>query len=40
MKDLKYLSAFSIPIMAFLGLYFQGFWVWATPVFAFVCIPV
>jgi alkane 1-monooxygenase len=40
MKDLKYLAAFSIPLMAFLGVYFKGYWVWATPVFAFVCIPV
>ncbi len=40
MKDLKYLAAFSIPIMAVLGLSFQSYWVWATPVFAFVCIPV
>ncbi|ARV09719.1 alkane 1-monooxygenase [Winogradskyella sp. PC-19] len=40
MKDLKYLAAFSIPLFAFLGLYLQGYWVWATPIFAFVCIPV
>lgn len=40
MKDLKYLAAFSIPIVAFLGLLLKGYWVWATPVFAFVCIPV
>ena len=40
MKDLKYLAAFSIPTVSFLGLYFQGYWAWATPLFAFVCIPV
>ncbi|TCK67832.1 alkane 1-monooxygenase [Winogradskyella wandonensis] len=40
MKDFKYLAAFSIPICAFIGLYFQDYWVWLTPVFAFVCIPV
>ncbi|OZV70844.1 alkane 1-monooxygenase [Winogradskyella aurantia] len=40
MKDLKYLAAFSIPLMAFLGLYLKGYWVWATPIFAFVCIPI
>ncbi|WP_412559589.1 alkane 1-monooxygenase [Winogradskyella sp. MIT101101] len=40
MKDLKYLAAFSIPLMVFIGLYLKGYWVWATPVFAFVCIPV
>jgi alkane 1-monooxygenase len=40
MKDLKYLAAFSIPITAFFGLFFKGYWVWATPIFAFVCIPI
>ena len=40
MNDLKYLAAFSIPLFAFIGLYFQGYWAWATPVFAFLCIPV
>ena len=40
MKDLKYLAAFSIPVVAFLGVYFKGYWAWATPSFAFICIPV
>ncbi|MFP4844561.1 alkane 1-monooxygenase [Winogradskyella sp. PE311] len=40
MKDLKYLAAFSIPIIAFVGLFFKGYWVWSTPIFAFVCIPI
>ena len=40
MKDLKYLAAFSIPIVAFIGLFYKSYWVWATPIFAFVCIPV
>jgi alkane 1-monooxygenase len=40
MKNYKYLAAFSIPIMAFLGLFLKGYWVWATPIFSFVCIPV
>jgi len=40
MKDLKYLAAFSIPLFALFGVYYQGYWVWATPIFAFVCIPV
>lgn len=40
MKDFKYLAAFSIPLFAFIGLYLKGYWVWATPIFAFVCIPV
>lgn len=40
MKDLKYLAAFSIPAVAFLGLFLKGYWVWATPIFAFICIPI
>lgn len=40
MKDFKYLAAFSIPFVAFLGLYLKGYWVWATPIFAFMCIPI
>lgn len=40
MKDLKYLAAFSIPIVCFMGLYLKGYWAWSTPIFAFVCIPI
>lgn len=40
MKDLKYLAAFSIPIVAFLSLYFRGNLVFLTPIYAFVVIPV
>ncbi|NRA93400.1 MAG: alkane 1-monooxygenase [Psychroserpens sp.] len=40
MKDLKYLAAFSIPIVAFIGLYFKGTWVFLTPVYAFIMIPI
>jgi alkane 1-monooxygenase len=40
MKDLKYLAAFSIPTVAIIGLVFMGVWAWATPIFAFVCIPI
>ncbi|EDP69519.1 Alkane-1 monooxygenase (Alkane omega-hydroxylase) [Flavobacteriales bacterium ALC-1] len=40
MKDLKYLAAFSIPLVCFLGLFFKGYWAWLTPVFSFVCIPI
>lgn len=39
MKDLKYLAAFSIPVIAFIGLYFKGSLVFLTPVYAFVMIP-
>jgi alkane 1-monooxygenase len=40
MKDLKYLAALSIPIMAFIGVYFKGSFVFLTPVYAFVILPV
>ena len=40
MKDLKYLAAFSIPLTAYIGLFLKGYWVWITPIFAFVCIPI
>ncbi|WP_460220407.1 alkane 1-monooxygenase [Psychroserpens sp. MEBiC05023] len=39
MKDLKYLTAFSIPIMAFIGVYYKGGFVFLTPLYAFVIIP-
>jgi alkane 1-monooxygenase len=40
MKDLKYLAAFSIPLVCFISLLLKGYWVWATPIFAFICIPI
>jgi len=40
MKDLKYLSAYSIPFCAVMGLYLQGWWSFLTPVYAFVLIPI
>ncbi|MEO6348050.1 MAG: alkane 1-monooxygenase [Aquaticitalea sp.] len=40
MKDLKYLTAFSIPIMAFVGLYYQGMLSFLTPFYGFVLIPI
>ena len=40
MKDFKYLAAFSIPTIAFVGVFLKGNWVWATPIFAFICIPI
>ncbi|MGC1472840.1 MAG: alkane 1-monooxygenase [Psychroserpens sp.] len=40
MKDLKYLTAFSIPLMALIGIYFKGELVFLTPFYAFVMIPV
>ncbi len=40
MKDLKYLAAFSIPVVAFLSIYLKGYWAYATPIFAFVLLPI
>jgi alkane 1-monooxygenase len=40
MKDLKYLTAFSIPLMAFIGIYYQGIFSFLTPIYAFVLIPI
>ncbi|WP_222982604.1 alkane 1-monooxygenase [Flagellimonas meishanensis] len=40
MKDLKYLSALSIPLACAIGVYLKGYWSFLTPVYAFVIIPV
>jgi len=40
MKDLKYIAALSLPISALIGFYFQGYWSFSTPIYAFVCIPI
>ncbi|WP_188461655.1 alkane 1-monooxygenase [Bizionia arctica] len=40
MKDLKYLAALSIPIMAFMGIYLKGYFTYLTPFYAFVLIPI
>ncbi|WP_424000861.1 alkane 1-monooxygenase [Maribacter sp. IgM3_T14_3] len=40
MKDLKYLAAFSLPLVAFMGLYFKGIFTFLTPFYAFVIIPI
>jgi alkane 1-monooxygenase len=40
MKDLKYLVAYSIPAAAIIGLLFRSYWVYFTPVFAFVLVPI
>lgn len=39
MKDFKYLAAFSIPVVAFVGIYFKENLSFLTPVFAFVFLP-
>ena len=40
MRDLKYLAAFSIPLVGVFSIYFKGYWVFSTPVYAFVLLPV
>lgn len=40
MRDFKYLAAFSIPLVAILSIHFKGIWVFTTPVYAFVMLPV
>ena len=40
MQDLKYLTAFSIPLAAIVGLIMREYWVFFTPIYAFVLIPV
>lgn len=40
MKDLKYLAAFSIPIVAILSINLMGLWSFFTPFYAFVIIPI
>ena len=40
MKDLKYLAAFSIPLVAFIGLYLKGSFSYLTIVYGFVFIPI
>lgn len=40
MKDLKYLAAFSIPLVACIGLFFKGSLVFLTPLYGFIIIPI
>jgi alkane 1-monooxygenase len=39
-KSLKYTAAYSIPIVAIFSIQLGGFWLFATPVYAFLLIPV
>ena len=39
MKDLKYLAAYSIPLVTLFGITARDYWIWSTPIFAFVIIP-
>jgi alkane 1-monooxygenase len=37
---MKYLWAYSVPIIGILGIHFQGFWCWSAMIYAFVFIPI
>ena len=37
---MKYLWAYSVPIIGMLGIHFQGVWCWSAMVYAFVMIPI
>ena len=39
-KDLKYLSALTVPLSVVIGLYFKGYWLFITPIYIFVFIPI
>ena len=40
MRDLKYLSALTVPLSVIIGLYIKGFWLFLTPIYIFVFIPI
>ena len=40
LKDLKYLSALTVPLSAIIGLYFKEFWLFFTPIYVFGFIPI
>ncbi len=39
MKDLKYICAFTIPILALIGLWLQGIYTYITPIYTFGLVP-
>ena len=39
-SDFKYLMAYSIPLTALIGVYFGGYWLFLTPAYIFVIIPI
>lgn len=39
-KNLKYLSALTIPLTVIIGLYLKGVWLFITPIFLFVLVPI
>lgn len=39
-QDFKYLSALTVPLSLVIGLYFKGYWLFLTPIYLFVFIPI
>ena len=39
LKDLKYLSALTVPLSVVIGLFFKGYWLFFTPIYIFVIVP-
>ena len=39
-RDFKYLSALTVPLSLIIGLYFKDYWLFLTPIYLFVFIPV
>lgn len=39
-SDLKYLTAYTLPLTVIIGLYLRGPWSYLTPVYAFVLVPI
>ena len=38
-SDFKYLMAYSIPFSALIGFYFEGYYLFITPLYIFIIIP-
>jgi len=39
LSDLKYLMAYSGPLIAFFGIYIGGYWIYSAPFYVFVIYP-
>ncbi len=40
MKDLKYLAAFSVPLVGVFSIILKGYWSFLTPIYAFIFLPI
>ena len=40
MKDLKYLFAYSIPLVTLISVHFKGIFSYTAPIYAFIFIPI